>query len=400
MFGVKNEKTIWVLTELYYPVDTSTGYYMTKIAEHLADKGMNVNVLTTSMTYNDTQCKQSIKSESVNDVQIKRIKPFFNNKDSKIKRIINALYVSIVLSFKLLFLAKKNDSVLSVTNPIFLVLFLPIICRLRKLKYTLLVHDVFPENIFALSNVKKGGLLKSIFDWAYSKADNCIVIGRDMEKVINSKGNMHTHFIPIWSQIDQVFPLKKEESNIISKLNLSDKLVFSFAGNLGMAQGIENIIEGFNLCGIKKTHLLFIGGGVLENIVKKAVSEYSNIDLIGYQPRELQCDFLNACDVALVTLSKGMLGLGVPSKTYNILAAGKPILLVANSQSEIALLINEFKIGWVVEPDNPLLLANTIEQIFNSDIQDIFDMGIRARHIAETKFSETAVLNEYYKLLQ
>lgn len=397
---MKSKKTTWVISELYYPVDTSTGYYMTEISEHLASKGMDINVLTTSITYNDTQHKESPKSELINGVHIKRVKTFLNNKNSKIKRMINALYVSLVLSFNLLFSAKQNDSVLSVTNPIFIVLFLPLICRIKKLKYTLLVHDVFPENLFALSNVKKGKLLKLIFDWAYSKADNCIVIGRDMEKIINSKGNKNTCFIPIWSQIDQVWPLRKEESHIIADLNLSDKLVFSFAGNLGLAQGIENIIEGFKISGIKEAHLLFVGGGALESIVKKAVLECSNIDLIGYQPREAQCDFLNACDVALVTLSKGMLGLGVPSKSYNILAAGKPILLVADSQSEIALLINEYKVGWVVEPDNPLLLASTIRQIFNCDQQSLLDMGLRARHIAETKFSKTLVLNKYYNILR
>jgi colanic acid biosynthesis glycosyl transferase WcaI len=64
-----------------------------------------------------------------------------------------------------------------------------------------------------------------------------------------------------------------------------------------------------------------------------------------------------------MALLPGMLGVSVPSRSYNILAAGKPILGVLNRESEIALMIEEEGIGWVVEPQNAAALVATIREI-------------------------------------
>ena len=61
-----------------------------------------------------------------------------------------------------------------------------------------------------------------------------------------------------------------------------------------------------------------------------------------------------------------MYGLGVPSKSYNIMASGKPMLFIGDRQSEIALCIEEYSLGWVVEPDNPKMLARMIEHIYSN----------------------------------
>ena len=70
--------------------------------------------------------------------------------------------------------------------------------------------------------------------------------------------------------------------------------------------------------------------------------------------------FLNACDVALISFVPGMAGISVPSRLYNVLAAGKPILAVADADSELARVVREEQIGWVIEPDDPAGLARAI----------------------------------------
>ena len=95
---------------------------------------------------------------------------------------------------------------------------------------------------------------------------------------------------------------------------------------------------------------------------------------------------LAACDIALVTLQEGMYGLGVPSKTYNILASGRPILFLGPKDSEIDLLVREKGIGYCGWPEQ-------------WDRTVLVEMGKKARVLAETEYSESVILNRFLKAI-
>lgn len=397
---MKGKKNIWVISEIYYPVDVSTGYYITEIAESLAKEDFTVNVLTSTSTYGVITKK--IKSEELwKNVYIKRVNTLFTKNNKTIKRVINAFYVSLRLSIKLLANSKKGDKVLAVTNPFFLILFLPLICLIKELDYTLLVHDIFPENLFAIKDKKRKGLLDllllKLFNKAYSKPNRCIAIGRDMVSILEEKGAKNIHFIPIWSQDKEILPINKKKTIFLKESNLCNSFIFQFAGNLGLAQGIESLLMAIDELEDNVAHFLFIGAGALYDTIQK--KESNKISIYGYQKRCAQHDFLNACDVSIVSLSDGMLGLGVPSKTYNILAAGKPILFLGSKKSEVALLIKEHNIGWVVESKNSEDIKSVIKNIVSFPDSKLKDMGKRARYLAETIYSKENILERYNTLL-
>ena len=143
---------------------------------------------------------------------------------------------------------------------------------------------------------------------------------------------------------------------------------------------------------------LFIGGGAKVEMIKNFSEQKENVIYVGFQERSMQKDFLNACDVAIVTLSDGMYGLGVPSKSYNIMAAGKPILYIGDEKSEIALCIKEYNIGWLVKPNDPYSLKNAIENIYYNRDKLMFIQN-NARLVADTVFAKERVLERYYALL-
>jgi glycosyltransferase involved in cell wall biosynthesis len=266
------------------------------------------------------------------------------------------------------YLVNKRDQVLIVTNPVFLILLMPILRLIKGVNYKILVHDIFPENLTAIGKIKGNTILykilKAVFDFSYSQAELCIAIGRDMKEVLSKKikDNSKICIIPNWSDIEDVKPLDKNNTQIINNFKLKNKFVFQFAGNLGYAQGLENIIEAIKLVNNDNLHFLFIGSGALENQIEQYANQefVTNVTKIGFQKRSEQTNFLNACDVALVTLSDGMYGLGVPSKSYNIMAADKPILIIADPNSEISICVKEFNIGWVVKPNNPYELSSML----------------------------------------
>lgn len=95
---------------------------------------------------------------------------------------------------------------------------------------------------------------------------------------------------------------------------------------------------------------------------------------------------LSACHIALVTLQDGMYGLGVPSKTYNILASGRPVLFFGPKDSEIDLLVREKQIGYCGWPEK-------------WDKDELMKMGERARELAINEYSETTILNKFIKAI-
>lgn len=397
------KKKVWVISEYYYPIVTSTGYYMTEIAESLAKKELDIHVICTSAKYNETNDYRLNKNEIHNGVTIHRVLVGSIDKNNFVKRTFRLLISSIQLFIKILANVNKKDEVFVVTNPAFLLLFMPIIKSLKKVKYKLLVHDIFPENLSAIGQISSSSLtykfLKKLFDKAYSKADVCISIGRDMTEIIKRKVENRSliTLIPNWADNKDVFPLSKTDTSTCMALNKENKFIFQFAGNLGHAQGLDNILEAISLIDNSNIHFLFIGGGAKYEIIKEFSNNRDNVSLLGFQDRSKQSDFLNACDVAIVTLSDGMYGLGVPSKSYNIMAAGKPILMVGEENSEIALCIKEYNLGWIIEPNNPIALKDTFIQIYN-DRNNLSTIQHNARQTAETVFAKDIILNKYYQL--
>ena len=127
---------------------------------------------------------------------------------------------------------------------------------------------------------------------------------------------------------------------------------------------------------------------VLRGMISNLFAErHENTVYAGFRSRSNQNDFLNACDIGIVTLADGMYGLGVPSKSYNIMATGKPILYIGESDSEIALCIKRYNIGWVVEPNNPSLLKDKIEDILREP-SEIQEMGSKCIGCCKRVFCE------------
>ena len=115
--------------------------------------------------------------------------------------------------------------------------------------------------------------------------------------------------------------------------------------------------------------------------------------------RSEQQKVLNACDIALVRLVEGMYGLGVPSKTYNILAAGKPVLYIGERNTEIWRMIEENGNGVCFEPhDKEGLLAFLRGLSLESRVK-LREMGKISRKLAEGKYSKQAILDKFVDVL-
>jgi len=289
----------------------------------------------------------------------------------------------------------KNSIVLTGTNPFIFLCFIPFLKVFKKFKWYLLVHDVFPNNLLAAKILEERDffykILISYFNWVYSSADKLICIGRDMKSVIDQKTKAESRsvVIPAWVNEDEVFPLKKDNTG----LEYNKKIIFQFFGNFGMVQGVPNLLKAIELVSVRNAAFVFIGDGAMLGDIEEFIKSNpgKNVEYLGSLPQKDKNYGLSLCDVAIVSLDPRMFGLGVPSKTYFSLAAGKPILAAVDADSEVGLMIEESPIGWRCDPGDPKQLASLIDWVCTNS-HEITKM--RPREVFLEKYTEEIILKK------
>ena len=399
-------KRLWLVSELYFPELTSTGYYLTEIGSGLA-RDVEVNVICGQPNYSARGTKAS-KRERYKEVNIHRVAGTRFNKNILALKLLNMLSLGFFFFFKALRSFKKEDKVLVVTTPPVLPFITALVSLVRGASYTLLLHDNYPEMLIAVGKTRPNSVLARSVEfanrWLYKHAAKIIVVGRDMQSLLVKKTcglDIPITMIPNWAEIESVEPRPRESNELLKNLGLMEKFVFLYAGNFGRPNDIESLIAAADwLRNENELHFLFLGDGAKGRWLRREVAklELSNVTILPPRPRTEQITFLNACDVGIVSLVSGMLGVSMPSRTYNLLAAGKPILGIAEPDSEIDLLVKENDVGWIVPPASPDQLAGTIQAIY-ADRANLIKMGIRARSAAETQYDLQTALNKYRKEL-
>lgn len=367
--------TLWIITELFPPDETSTSYILGEMA-NAAAKEYDVHVICGPEIY-DARKKLDVEHPFALDTSVSVIRADGLGIDKN--TTIGKARSFVAMSRRLYKLAvqniKEGDKVLLVTNPAPLVLLMSRLRKKRNFELNILVHDVFPEN------TKPAGLhipslayklLKRLFDKAYSSADKLLALGRDMAEVLRRKAGdfVKIEIVENWSDVENIHPLPFPDGAI--KLE--------YAGNIGRVQGLDKLVDELP----KDTEMHFYGTGAMEKTLKE--KELPNVFFHGPYFRSQQEEVLGAAHVSVVTLSDGMYGLGVPSKTYNIMAAGRPIIYFGPENGEIGLLVKEKRIGYIGWPE-----------IW--DLEVLKAMGMKARAVAETEYSKEAILNKFIKAL-
>jgi glycosyltransferase involved in cell wall biosynthesis len=401
------EKTFWVLTELFYPEETSTAYIMTQISQHIANS-RNVHVICGPAAYQQSQI--SGNGKDLSNLKITRVNTGSFDKDKLLQRTFRLLILSWKLAFTLFRKARRQDDVLLVTNPAPLLVMAAFICKWKRLRCYTIVHDVFPENLVAANLIKKKSisyqLLEKIFNNAYSKMSVLLVIGRDMKalfekKLSGYKQRPDIHIVENWADIDSIIPENREENALVRQLDINNSIIFQFAGNLGRVQGLQELFAVIREIRNPVLHFMFIGEGAMKQELKLYAGAHgmTNVSILDSFPRSRQGEFLNAADVGIVSLQEGMVGLGVPSKSYNILAAGKPILYIGDIAGEIGQMVTDNKVGWCFQLHDKQRLIDFFNQFTIADKERLLLTGIKARELAVNVYSREKMLDKYAQIL-
>ena len=399
---------ILLLTQDFPPVLNSSARLFSELAEDLQKSGYNVTVLTRfPIRYLSSQ---EIKRELItykerrNGVNIQRIKPFPIVKHIPLIRALDHLWTSLTFLFWGLFLG-KHEIIIVYSPPLPLVLTGWILSKLWGGKIIANIQDIYPQTVVDLGLLKNRFFIK-LAEWlevfVYKKSTAIVVHSEGNKDFVIKRGAIPERVFVIENWIDLEAITPGDRNNRWRKFNgFGEKFIVSFAGTFGFAQGLTEILKVAEK--VKEyPEIIFVlaGDGVYRNALEKFIQEkrLANVKLLPHQPPEAYKEMLQASDICLVTLDKNLKTPVVPGKLQSIMAAGRPVICIANPASDAKRIIEEAKCGYFFSPDNIEGIKDAILEIYsNRDLGE--KMGNNGRVYAEKFFDRKKCIKKYLDLI-
>jgi colanic acid biosynthesis glycosyl transferase WcaI len=400
--------TLWIFCEWYHPNLWGTGWYITGLAEGLSiEYDVKVVCARASMDTGDLPPAREVR----NGVEIHRCPCFQFDNNSVALRTLSAVGSALSIGWFALTNMGKGSIALAVTNPPALPYVIAAICKWIGTGFVLYIQDLYPEILAKAGLMNPKGnpyrLLESMSRWLYRKSDEIVVDGRDVRRAVEQiSGRGDVRFIPYWADIDLVKPGSRRDNRILDNLGLADKFVVQYSGNMGRMHDLDTILRAAELLrDHPRIHFLFRGKGFRRVWLEEYLAAHAIVHATISDPvpwSELG-DALSACDIGIISLHKNSGGTAVPSRMYNMLAAGKPIVAVTDDDSELALLVRENSVGWIVEPGDHEQLARMLVAADSSPelVRSIAQRAVltaarytRQQHVAAFSSCLRSVLNE------
>ena len=415
---MSNKKNLLIYAHYYIPDTASTGQILRELAEGMLDK-FNITVICVVPSYLGTiEDKYKIKKyykEEINGVKILRIRvPEFSKTDkkSRVKNIVSYFLGAMGATFKV----GKMDYVFSISQPPILGGLLGVWGKwVKHAKYIYNIQDFNPEQVMAVGYTKSK-LITDVMMWidkfSCKQSNLVITVGRDLvktlEKRFKGKKVPKTVMINNWIDETEIYPLEEDNEKVVAfkkKYGLDGKYVIMYSGNIGLYYDLERLIEvvgrfkpGTKTADGREVVFAFVGAGSVLDTLVLYVEEHhmDNVIFIPYQDKADLVYSLNAGDIHWCVNAKGIKGVSCPSKYYGLAAAGKPVIGVLESGSEIRCLIEDTSGGLCCEPGEYDQVEENIRWfIKNANSGELKAMGNRSRKNLEKNLTRNVSVRKY-----
>lgn len=370
----------------YWPDTGATGQLLTELAEDLvAHHGCEVTVVT-GYPIRSTVALPAV--EERNGVRIVRASGTALDPRRFVARATN--YLTYFASACLAALrVRQADVVVALTDPPIIGLAARLAVRRSGARFVFLCQDVFPEVTALLEDFRSTAVdaaLTRISRHLLRRADAIVALGGTMKaRLVDGKAADPRKVTVIHNWADCAALAPGPKANAFSRAHgLHDRFVVMHAGNIGLSQNFDVILEAAaRLRAETGIRFVFVGDGAKREALQRAADArgLDNVLFLPYQPRAAMAESYAAADVFLVTLKPGLAGYIVPSKLYSILAAGRPYVAAVERDCEVVEITREHACGVIVDPGDAAAMAEAILRLCN-DRQHAAALGSRARQAA------------------
>ena len=300
---------------------------------------------------------------------------------------------------------ERPNLVLCMTDPPVVGDLALLVARRHRAPLLVISEDVFPEiatELGRLTNPVAIGVLRRLVGYYLRRADHVVAIGDRMRDRLVAKGASPERItvIPNWVDTAAVVPGPRDTA-WSREQELVDKFTVMHSGNVGHAQNLDNLVRATTLLrDVADLAVPIVGFGARYAEVRELAErlEADKVMFLPYQPREVLPQSLGAAHLHYVGLAKGLSGFVVPSRVYGILAAGRPVIVAADPDSETTRLVEEAGCGVTLPPDRPELLACVIRDAHDGRL-DLERMGARAREYVVREADRSIALAQYRTLV-
>ncbi|NVJ54196.1 MAG: glycosyltransferase family 4 protein [Campylobacteraceae bacterium] len=395
---------ILIVTEYFYPEE----FKINEVAQEWKKKGYDVDILTQNPTYPHGKIFKNYKNkwftkESYNGMNIYKVKAVTGYKTSLFKKLLKYFSFMILGSIVSLKIGKRYDCVFgfdvgALTGMIPAV----ILKQFYKKPVTLWIQDIWPDSVYAYGFKRTKILeffLNAFVRYVYRYTSNFAISAKGFKKKVLPylDDEKEILYAPNWADY-----LKKD----LEKFSFSndDKIHFTFAGNIGTVQNLDNVIDVFGRLDdefLNKLQLNIIGDGSHLVKLKNTVNEndLKNVVFWGRKPREEIYKYLEASDFLIVSLiNKEIFSLTVPAKTQTYIATGKPIIAIING--EAAEIIKENELGLVCKPDSIEEIKSTFTDAINSSDEERNKYMKNSEFLTNTVFKKEIIIDNLLELLK
>jgi len=397
---------IFIHTMYYLPDFGSAPILMDELAGYLAAAGHEVEIVTTMPRARGAEFRGLFYSRREDrGFVVKRL--WTNSAPFPLGRLLawNIYTAGALLN---LLSVRKGDILFLRTPPLQLGVPAFWAKAVRGARVLVNVQDIHPDLAIESGILKNPAgirFAKALERWVYGLADRIAVISDGFARNLRGKGvpAAKLEVLPNWVDTDLLRPGPKD--NPVSRRHgFHDKFVVMYSGTVSISSNaaLERVLDAAKLlAGDTDTLFVIVGEGLKKESLRKraAALGLKNAVFLPFQPYRDLPDLLASADVLLVPLDKEKSQLSVPSKLYTFMAAGRPILGLAEPDSEVAALLREKECGLAVPPDGAAAVAEAVRTLRMSPEKRRL-LGGNAREHVVRQFAKDKILASYDKLLR
>jgi glycosyltransferase involved in cell wall biosynthesis len=261
------------------------------------------------------------------------------------------------------------DVVLSMTDPPFLGIVGAFVAKVKGKPFVYNIRDLYPDMALGGAIVKAGLLTRvwqALHRWTLRHTSRVIALGEDMRTRIVARGVDPARVVVVRDGVEiprADAPQPALDPEVIRAIRGEFRFVLLHAGNLGFYGAWETLIAAARQLQADGVGLVFVGDGAQRTQVETAAKGVANVRLLPFFPASKIPSVLAAPDAHVITIKRGLEGVVVPSKMYAILAAGRPIIAVAPSETDTASLGAQRGFGVWADPDKPEELVRVVRAL-------------------------------------
>ncbi len=404
-------RPIVVLVPHFAPDTAPTGEVITRIVDEFIAAGRRIHIVTALPWYRTHAIEEGwsgrlIRRERKEWGSIIRVHPFpGKSKSNLLRRAIGFAGFSAIAGVCTLFaggIHRRPAAIISMSPPLTLGLTGWLAARLRLTTAIFNIQDVFPDAAIetgAITNARIIAAARWLERVSYQRSDAVVVLSDDLrDNVVAKVSPRHVNkikVIPNFVDADRIVPMDRMTA-YRSELNIGEELVVMYAGNVGYSQSLTMLLYAAK----QMPHITFVinGDGAARADLESQAAGLSNIRFAGYQPRDRVGEVLASGDIHVVPLRAGLGAVSVPSKTYSILAAARPVVAAIDAGTEVTRILEQSGAGVSVAPDNEEVFTSALQSMV-ANIETAREQGRKGREWVETHVSPAAVAHSYLALI-